>query len=255
MNEREYALMFAVEERHWWFVALHELVVRCVAVEAARHGPLAILDAGCGTGRVCQVLQPFGDVRGCDVAAPALAFCRQRGIEAFAADLNEADLGTARYDVITSIDVLYHQAIRDDAPVLATLNRALKPGGALILNLVAFEFLRSPHDLAVHTRERYTRSLLLQRLRRAGFEVETSTYRLAPLFPVIAVIRLFKRFLHHGTVATDEVASDVRLPSPWLNQLLLQLLRLENRLLGRWSLPFGTSLFVVARKPQSGSGS
>ena len=51
-----------------------------------------------------------------------------------------------------------HQAIRDDAPVLATLNRALKPGGALILNLVAFEFLRSPHDLAVHTRERYTRS-------------------------------------------------------------------------------------------------
>ncbi|TFG89380.1 MAG: class I SAM-dependent methyltransferase [Gemmatimonadales bacterium] len=253
MNEREYALMFSIEEEHWWYVALHELVVRCVAREAAQRGPLTILDAGCGTGRLCQLLQPFGRVSGCDLAEPALAFCRQRGIEVFAADLNEADLGTARFDVITSIDVLYHQAIRDDAPVLASLFRALKPGGLLILNLVAFEFLRSTHDLAVHTRERYTRPLLEERLSTAGFTVEIASYRLAPLFPLIALIRLVKRLLHGSRSSAAEVASDVSLPSPRLNRLLLGMLRLENRLIDRLSLPFGTSLFAVARKPLEGT--
>lgn len=255
MNEREYALMFAVEERHWWFVALHELVVRCVSREAARQGSLAMLDAGCGTGRLCRLLQSFGEVSGCDIAPAALDFCRQRDIEVFAADLNHADLGTARYDVITSIDVLYHQAIRDDAPVLAAMHRALKPGGVLILNLVAFEFLRSTHDLAVHTRERYSRGLLLGRLHRAGFAVDTATYRLAPLFPVIALIRLGKRLLHRDRGGNSEVSSDVTMPPLWLNRLLLELLRLENRLVGRLSIPFGTSLFVVARKPPGGHAS
>ena len=255
MNEREYALMFAVEEQHWWFVALHELVVRCVSREAASHGPLMVLDAGCGTGRLCRLLQPFGEVSGCDVAPQALAFCRQRRLKVFTADLNDADLGSARYDVITSIDVLYHQAIDDDAPVLAAMYRALKPGGMLILNLVAFEFLRSTHDLAVHTRERYTRKLLLGRLQRAGFTVETVSYRLALLFLPIALVRLGKRLLHRNEDAPADIASDVSLPPFWLNRVLLGVLRLENRLIGRWPLPFGTSLFVVARKPQGVAGS
>lgn len=254
MNEREYALMFSVEETHWWYVALHELVVRFVACEAAHRGPLAIFDAGCGTGRLCQLLQPFGRVDGCDFAVPALAFCRQRGIAAFAADLNSVDLGAQRYEVITAIDVLYHRAIHDDAAVLATLFRALRPGGVLILNLVAFEMLRSTHDLAVHTRERYTRKSLLPRLAEAGFAIEVASYRLALLFPLIALVRLSKRWRRRAVPAA-EVPSDLRLPPPWLNRLLLGLIRLENRLIGRLVLPFGTSLFVVARKPLAGSGS
>lgn len=254
MNEREYHVMFRVEDSHWWYVALHELVMRVVAREAASRDPLAILDVGCGTGRLCQLMQSFGQVSGCDVAGQALVFCRQRGIEVFPADLNDVDLGEARYDVITAIDVLYHRAIRDDIPIFASLFRALKPGGVLILNLVAFELLRSTHDLAVHTRERYTRGPLLARLASAGFSVEIASYRLALLFPVIALVRLGKRWRHRGRIPAEAVPSDLRLPPPLLNRLLLGLVRLENRLIGRYPLPVGTSLFAVARKPSVGNG-
>lgn len=251
MNEREYDLMYAVEEQHWWYVALHELVLATLDGEGRRD--LTILDAGCGTGRLAQLLSSYGSVVGCDLSERALDYSRRRGIAVFAADLNTVDLGVERFDVITAIDVLYHQAIAEDAPVLAAFYRALKPGGILILNLVAFECLRSTHDLAVHTRKRYTRQDLLPLLQSAGFTVETVSYRLGFLFAPIAGYRWIKRRWQADTPVA-ETPSDLHLPPSWLNQLLLALTRLENRAIRRWSLPIGTSLFIVARKPVPQSG-
>lgn len=247
MNEREYDVMFAVEDRHWWYASLHDLILRFVARERAAKGELAILDAGCGTGRLCQLLAGFGRVQGCDISERALAHSRTRGITAFPADLSNADLGSERYDVITSIDVLYHRAIADDLPVLSSFFRALKPGGLLILNLVAHEFLRSTHDIAVHTRRRYTRADLLPMLAQTGFTVERASYRLAFLFLPIAAYRLGRRFLHPGG-EPGNVKSDVRLPAPPVNRFLLQLALTENRIIEHRPLPLGTSLFVAARK-------
>lgn len=248
MNEREYDIMYAVEDRHWWYAALHDLVLRFVARENAARGELAILDAGCGTGRLCQLLTRFGQVEGCDISEQALDYCRRRAITVFPADLSQADLGDERYDVITSMDVLYHQAIVDELPVLSSFYRALKPGGLLILNLVAHEFLRSTHDIAVHTRRRYTRADLLPLLAQAGFAVERASYRLTFLFLPIAAYRLGRRLFSPGA-APEEVLSDVHLPPRAVNGVLRRLTLAENRLIERHDLPFGTSLFAVARKP------
>jgi hypothetical protein len=78
--------------------------------------------------------------------------------------------------------------------------------------------------------------------------VENSSYRLCLLFPPVAAYRLLRKATLRDAPAT-EVASDVRLPHLLVNRLLLHILRLENRLLQRVSLPFGTSIFVIARKP------
>ena len=124
--------MFRVEDRHWWYVGLHELILATIVGE--KRQPLAILDAGCGTGRLCQLLQPFGLVAGCDGSPEALELSRSRGLERlFHADLNKTDLGENRYDVITSIDVLYHQALANEEQIIGRFFRALKPGG-LFLN-------------------------------------------------------------------------------------------------------------------------
>ncbi|MBT0665309.1 methyltransferase domain-containing protein [Geobacter pelophilus] len=247
MNDIEYQSMFAVEDMHWWYVSLHELIISYVAAEY-RGKPLEILDAGCGTGRLCQLLGPYGNVTGIDASELALGFSRQRGLKnVYHADLNDVDLGDSRYDLITSIDVIYHKAVTDEGRVLAKFFSALKPGGMLILNLPAFEFLRSTHDIAVQTRRRYTRYELAALLARAGFVVEKSSYRIAFLFPLIALYRLCRKVLPHAR-NPEHVSSDVYPPSPLLNTTLLAVSRIENVLQQKISLPFGTSVFLVARR-------
>lgn len=252
MNEDEYERMFAVEDAHWWYVALHSLVLDTVTAEHDRKGAmLSIFDAGCGTGRLCRLMSGFGDVSGCDISPAAVGFCHERGIRsAFRADLNGEDLGRQRYDVITSIDVLYHRLIPDDMSIIAKFFAALRPGGVLILHLPAFNAIKSRHDIAVHTKRRYTKTGIARMLRKAGFVIEKMTYRLFFLFPFIACYRLaLKPFQRSGD--ENMIASDVWLPPPFINRNLLALHMIENRLIGKLAFPFGTSVFAVARKPDN----
>lgn len=250
MNDIEYERMYRAEGLHWWYVSLHELILRHVCREAEKRGRLSILDAGCGTGRLMELMAPFGAVAGCDRSPLALRFCSQRGLEyTFSADLNHADLGRDRYDLITSIDVLYHLAVQDELAILDRFRAALRPGGCLILNLVAFESLRSTHDIAVHTRRRYRRSDVLQLLGLAGFQVERLSYRPCLPFPAVAAYRALSRFTT-DTSKPERVASDVEVPHPLLNRVMLAVCRGENALIARGArLPFGTSVFAVARRP------
>lgn len=244
MEDTEYKKMYDVEDSHWWYVGLHELILYFVGIERIKRGSLEILDAGCGTGRLCQLMKEYGDIRGCDISNLALELCAKRKISVFPADLNLIDLGTERYDVITSVDVLYHKWIQDDAEILIKFHRALKPGGILIINLPAYNFLKSRHDLAVHTRERYIKSVMMENLKETGFAVEKATYRIGFLFPAIALYR----FMQHSD--KDKPVSDVHMPPKLINSALLALNRMENLFIKKISsIPFGTSLFLVARKP------
>ena len=249
MNEAEYQRMFRVEDRHWWYIALHELVISQVAAEATAKGPLQIFDAGCGTGRLAELLSPYGEISGCDASPLAIAFCRQRGLSSMTqAALQDVTLPANHFDVITCIDVLYHRGIDDDVAVLERLRTALKPGGLLLIHLVAAPALYSSHDLAVHSRERYTRPLLQQRLEKAGFTIAQLTYRVATLFPLIAAWRRLRR--REPDVAPSEVVSDLSLPPALINAALLRLMRAENWLLRHVNLPCGSSLLAVCRRPQ-----
>ena len=248
MNAAEYRRMFSVENRHWWYVALHEVVISLVATEATARGPLQIFDAGCGTGRLAELLAPYGAVSGCDAAAAAIAFCRQRGLHAMEEiSLQRVTLPANHFDVITCIDVLYHRNIDDDVAILEKLRAALKPGGLLIIHLVAGPSLYSSHDVAVHSRERYTRAQLQERLARAGLVIERLTYRLTFLLPLIATWRwLSRKGLER--VKGEEVVSDVTTPPPLLNAALLTLMRSENWLLRHVDLPGGSSLLAICRR-------
>ncbi|UPU35082.1 methyltransferase domain-containing protein [Geomonas paludis] len=248
MNPSEYRVMFEAEDTHWWYVGLHELVLAHVTREAERLGrPLRILDAGCGTGRLCQLLAPLGHVQGVDASPEAVRYSSRRGVAAQRGDLNALELEPASYDVITCIDVLYHAGVRSDVEVMKAFCTALRPGGMLVLNLVALEWLRSSHDVAVHTRERYDERTLRTRLAAAGFTVELLTFRVGLLFPLIASYRLLRG--RWGRRKGGE--SDVALPSPCVNALLVRVMRAENAVLRRVKLPIGSSLFAIARKGEA----
>jgi SAM-dependent methyltransferase len=251
MEELEYERMAAAEERHWWYVGLHDFLLRLVRCASTQRGnSLAILDAGCGTGRLAQLLASFGEVTACDLHPLALEATARRGIQrVLQSDLASSELGTENYDLITCIDVLYHRRIRDEAAALCNLHRALRSGGRLLLQVPAFEALRGSHDVAVHTRRRYRRSDVANLLREAGFTVEWTTCRLFPLFLPMLAWRVLSRGRLDGS-AGKCVASDVaELPPSFLNRLLLACVQIENRLItAGLRFPLGTSLFASAKK-------
>ena len=137
MEREQYDLMFAQEERHWWYVgmrrissALLERFPPQVADQAAR--PLDVLDAGCGSGGMTRYLQRFGRVTGIDLSTDALRLARKRELPRLArASIGALPFLDNSFDVVTSFDVLYHLNVENDGAALADIHRVLRPGGSL----------------------------------------------------------------------------------------------------------------------------
>jgi hypothetical protein len=126
------------------------------------------------------------------------------------------------------------------------MSRVLKPGGLLVMNLPAYEFLRSEHDVAIHTKQRYTRGRLRDMLREAGLQIHSLTYRNTLLFPVAAVVRLAKKLFRPRPA---EARSDLKPLPRVLNGALTVPLWVENRLIRLGvRLPFGLSVYCTATK-------
>jgi trans-aconitate 2-methyltransferase len=95
------------------------------------RGDERVLDAGCGTGRVTEVLAgrvPNGTVIAVDGSAAMVEQTRARGIEAFTADLAELTLEEP-VDAILSTATFHW--IPDHERLFARLYAALRPGGKL----------------------------------------------------------------------------------------------------------------------------
>jgi len=236
--------MHRLEDEHWWYRSLRDRID--IALDRWAPGCRCLLDAGCGTGGVLRHLRerrPDARLFGFDLSPDALRRCRSRGFADLArASVNDVAFRSAAFDVVASHDVLYFEGIDDDQAV-GELARVLAPGGILILNLPAFEFLRGAHDEFVRTRRRYTRTAVAGLIADAGLELLAATYWNAPLFPAIAAVRWMRR--HRDAVPE----SDLRAVKPWLNRVLYAVVRLEARWLRFGTVAFGTSVFAVARKP------
>ncbi len=250
MRESEYRAIYSAEDTHWWYLGLRELVFSSLREYSAgkkNAREISVLDAGCGTGASLLRLSVEGySCCGLDFSATALGFCKERGLERLVrGSVSELPFKSASFDAVVSLDVIYHAAVKDDVHAMREFRRVLKKDGILIMNLPAFEFLRSPHDLANQTKTRYTKEMLGERLKEAGFAVERLTYRNTALFPVIAAVRLAKKLMPGRPDSKD---SDLGEVNPFVNRALSSVLSLENRLLRAASMPFGTSVFCVARR-------
>jgi SAM-dependent methyltransferase len=244
VDAAEYALMDAAEEAMWWYRALR---VRLLAALAERPGPgPALLDAGCGTGgflRVLRATQPERVLHGIeynpDAARRAAA---KSGAAVAAGDINRLPFADAAFGAAVSVDVLCHRAV-DEAAALAELHRVLAPGGTLVLNLPAMEWLRSAHDARVHTARRYTGARIVGALAAAGFQDIHARYWNSLLLPLMALQRKV-------IARAPDARSDVAAFAPWLDATLGFVTRVEHGL-ARAGLrfPAGGSVLAVARRP------
>ena len=101
------------------------------------QGPQRYLDFACGTGRITQVVAPHaGETVGVDISPTMLEHARLKcpGASFVEADLTKASVDLGRFDLVTSFRFFGNAQQDLRAAVLPALNRALKPGGYLIIN-------------------------------------------------------------------------------------------------------------------------
>ncbi len=245
MKPEEYALMYQVEEKHWWYAGMQALTRRMLASAGLEERRTKILDAGCGTGgAISGYLAQYGDVTGCDLSAIALGFCKKRNISEIAqASVTNLPFAQEQFGLVASFDVLYERGVRNDQLATAEFWRVLQGGGYLLLRLPAYDWLRGRHDERIQTARRYTRAQVRKMLAQSGFEIIHLTYANMFLFPFALVKRLFEKLWPRRAEKSDLEATH-----PWLDPFLAKILASEAPLITRTGLPFGLSVLALARK-------
>jgi SAM-dependent methyltransferase len=233
----------SLEKYYWWFVGRRQIIERVLDWYFSEKN-LSILDWGCGPGGNFKILEKFGRVLGVDASDEALRACQEKGITSVvkATDL-DSFVAAEQYDLITNFDVLEH--ITEDEKFLRGVHALVKPEGYVAVTVPAFQFLWGPLDDAVGHKRRYTRKEISEKFRRCGYEVVRASYFIFFLSPVFIAYRMFEKILKKKSDSLQ--GSVVELPSS-INWLLTRILFLEASIIPRLSLPFGTSIIVLAKK-------
>lgn len=243
MQKSEYRNIYENEEKHFFYKANHRLITSLLRKFTDKNSRLNILDAGCGTGLLAQKLQAFGSVEAIDINSEAIKFAKKRNITVKQASINNLPFKNSSFDVAVSIDVIYHQLVKNDQKALTELYRVLRPGGLLIVRVPANKWLTRSTDNHVYTRERYSYQKLKNKLKKANFKIIKLTYINMLLLPP-AILSWFFEKLSPKKKTTSPL---VKLPGV-INDFLYYALTLENYLLTLFNLPFGLGLIALARK-------
>lgn len=248
MQKDEYRRMFEVEDTHFWYQGMKKITYTLIRKFSSQHRNNIILDAGCGTGATMQNLDSLGEVYGFDISPVAIKYCKKRGLRNVKVGTVETiPYATSSFDIVVSLDVIYHKKVIDDAKAVQEFYRVLKPDGILILRVPAYNWLYSYHDAAVHTKHRYTMFEINELLKRNKFNLLQSTYANMFLFPLSVIMRIISKIASHKKDSTSDVNPLHRL----LNKLFYIPLWIESQLVRYISLPFGLSVVAVAQKPLS----
>jgi SAM-dependent methyltransferase len=241
--DRDYELQtHQAEDRHWWYRGRRTVIER--VVEALGLSAYArILDAGCGSGRNMVELARHGTVTGVELSQTSVELARARGcgevVDGSVLDMPFAD---ASFDLAVSLDVIEH--LDDDIAALRELRRVVRPGGALLVTVPAYQWLWSGHDVINHHRRRYTRRSMKRVAESAGWRQARTTYFNSLLLPVAMLLRILDRFNKKPT----ESSLDLWVPPEPLNWTLERPLALEASMIDRGGrIPAGLSLLSVFR--------
>jgi SAM-dependent methyltransferase len=241
----EYDKLDRIEDRMWWFAAMHANLLAAAQRSAIDGLHLPILDAGCGTGGFLSRLAAKycgRAVIGLDIdlwACTCAAIKSARPV--CAGSINDLPFADDALAAIFSADVLCHEGV-DEARALRQFHRCLSQNGWLILNLPAYRWMLSRHDLAVSNVRRYTATGLYRLLKAVGFRPVYISYWNALLLPLMVISRKL--------VPQDRCAvSDVKLYPRSVEVLCRAATALEAALLRRGvRLPFGGSILAIAVK-------
>ena len=139
----------------------------------------------------------------------------------------------AEYSALVAFNVLEH--IPADVDALRAAHRLVRPGGAVVMFVPAFEFAMSNFDRAVGHVRRYTVKSMTAAMQDAGLTVEQAGYVNIPgLVAWFVGMRLLRMTPGEGGLLAT-----------WDSQVIPRTRRWESK----HRAPFGQSVFAVARVP------
>ena len=242
-SQEALAAIMDSETRHFWFVTRLEFVVSQLRRFVRRDAVFA--EMGAGSAAIATVVASWcSDVSAVDIQTAGLLRAREKGIPKLYQMNLERSPFIEQFDAVGLFDVLEHFA--DESKVLSRLCTMLKPGGYLFVTVPAYSWLWNKRDELESHQRRYDRGQLGRALVRNGFKILESRYFFLSILPLLAMRSLRDR-VFPSEVREGDHMRDVQLHRV-VNTLLLFITRVENRLLRRFKLPVGGSLFVVARK-------
>jgi ubiquinone/menaquinone biosynthesis C-methylase UbiE len=233
------------EATHFWFRGFRRFVRPMLDEVAGGRRDLRMLDCGCGTGGNLELLRPYGRPMGFDLTDGGLDLARPRQLPIARADITRIPFLDNTFDLVTAFDVL--QCVPDDARAVGEMMRVLKPGGAVIATVAAFDVLSGDHAAVWHEVRRYRPDNLGRLVADAGLTAHRIKFLFGSLFPLMLAVRVTQRLLRPYRALRPD--TDIAVPSAPVNALLTGVVQAEAALSRLVPMPIGTSLLVVARKP------
>ncbi|MDR1828056.1 MAG: class I SAM-dependent methyltransferase [Methylobacteriaceae bacterium] len=240
MDPSAYVLMSETEDKHWWFRGRRAAIT--VLLDSLKlPAGAAICELGAGTGGNLALLKRYGTVSGLelDEYARDLA-CKKSGLDILPGKLpQDVPFADHSFDLVCLFDVLEH--VHEDYETLVAIRRLLKPGGAVMITIPAYQWMWSAHDKVLHHFRRYSRTRFTELFTSAGYRAEKLSYFNLTLFPLAAVVRLMDRLLKREKSTGDQV------PFGPINSLFAWITETEAQLLKTRNLPYGSSLVAILR--------
>lgn len=238
MNHAEIIKMGALEDDHWWFTSLRKIVLNLLQEPSSP----TILDAGCGTGALLKLIEntnPESKLFGIDLSTICCSIAQNKSkAQILVGSIEKLPFPDNKFDIVICLDVLEY--FSDPRTAISELVRVLKKDGTLVINVPAFNWLYSYHDIAVGQQRRFNKGELNGLLTRKDLKIKFQTYWNFFLFPIMILKRKLTR---------NSTQSDVSEMPSFLNTLFKRILNIEINFINRKiSFPFGGSLLTIITK-------
>lgn len=225
---------------YWWYAARADLLEAALAPFAlgARRG----LDLGSADSPSAGWFRRVVPEAAClDIDRRGLT-AAEGGVCGSALDLPFDD---GVFDVVSAFDVIEHCEPEDRA--LAEVHRVIRPGGVLLMSVPAYQWAWSDFDVANGHHRRYTRGRAAEAAQAAGFEVLRVSHGFTATFPLFAAERAVRKLRGARADGAHDIVDVPQVSRP-VHHALMALCRVDERLLRHVDLPFGSSVFLAARR-------